>query len=90
MNEDWKNDPKLQGMDRTKLDMLQQLASQGIGKSPTDLLPFVLSAASKGRKAGMNFSSEEVSTIIEVLKSGKSPAETAKIDRMISMLRMMR
>lgn len=90
MNEDWKNDPKLRGMDMEKLDMLQQLASQGIGKSPTDLLPFVLFAASKGKKAGMNFSPEEVSTIIEVLKSGKSPSETAKIDRMIKMLRMMK
>ena len=50
MNEDWKNDPKLQGMDRTKLDMLQQLASQGIGKSPTDLLPLCCPLLPKGGK----------------------------------------
>lgn len=90
MNEDWKNDPKLAGMDKSKLELLQKFASQGMGKSPADLLPFVLSAASQSKKSGMNFSSDEVSTIIEVLKTGKSKEEIARIDKMISMLRMMR
>ena len=29
MNDDWRNNPKLAGMDRSKLDMLQNLASPG-------------------------------------------------------------
>lgn len=90
MNEDWKNDPRLAGMDMSKLELLQRLAGQGMGKNPAELLPFVLSAASQSKKAGMNFNSDEVSTIIEVLKAGKSPEETARIDKMIHMLRMMR
>ena len=32
MNDDWRNNPKLAGMDRSKLDMLQNLASQGSSK----------------------------------------------------------
>ena len=40
MNDDWKNDPKLKEIDKTKLDMLQNLAEKGNGKSVSDMMPF--------------------------------------------------
>ena len=67
MSDDWKNNPRLSGMDPQKLSMLQGLADQGLGK---------------------NFSSDEISTIIEVLKMGKSPAEAAKLDRIVNLMKM--
>lgn len=90
MDEAWKSNPKLAGMDKGKLDMLQSLAEQGAGKGPNDLLPFLMSAMTQTRNSGMKFSQDEISVIIEVLKMGKSPEEVAKIDRMISLMRMMR
>ena len=71
MSDDWKNNPRLSGMDPQKLSMLQGLADQGLGKNPSELLPFIMGAASKGKNAGLNFSSDEISTIIEVLKMGQ-------------------
>lgn len=88
MSDDWKNNPKLAGMDPQKLSMLQGLADQGLGKSPSELLPFIMGAASQGKNAGLNFSSNEISTIIEVLKMGKSPAEVAKLDRIVNLMKM--
>ena len=41
MNDDWRNNPKLAGMDRSKLDMLQNLASQGSSKGANEMLPFL-------------------------------------------------
>ena len=38
MNDDWRNNPKLAGMDRSKLDMLQNLASQGSSKGANEVL----------------------------------------------------
>ena len=38
MNDDWKNDPKLKEIDKTKLDMLQNLAEKGNGKSVSDMI----------------------------------------------------
>ena len=73
MDDNWQDNPKLAGIDKNKLDMLQQMARQGAGKSPSDLLPFIMNAASQGRNAGLNFNSNEINTIIEVLKMGKSP-----------------
>ena len=90
MNEDWKSNPRLQGMDKNKLNMLQDLAEQGIGKSPSDMLPFLMNAASQGKNSGLNFSSNEISAILEVMKMGKSPQEVAKMDRIVNLMRMMR
>ena len=67
MNEDWKENPELKNMDKSKLDMLQQLADQGVGKNPSDMLPFLMEAASRGKKNGLNFSQPEISAILEKL-----------------------
>lgn len=88
MDQDWKNNPKLAGLDQNKLRMLQNLADQGSQKSASDMLPFLLNAANQGKNNGLRFSSEEVSLILEVLKMGKSPEETAKLDRIVNMMRM--
>ncbi len=90
MNEDWKNNPRLSGIDPEKLSMLQGLAQQGTGKSPSDLLPFLMQAASQGKNTGLRFNDEEISAILEVIKAGKSPAEAAKIDRIVSMMKMIK
>lgn len=90
MDQDWKDNPKLAGLDKSKLDMLQNLADQGSQKSASDMLPFLLSAANQGKNNGLRFSSDEISLILEVLKMGKSPEEAAKLDRIVNMMRMIR
>mgnify|MGYP000190519531 FL=1 len=54
------------------------------------MLPFLMDAASRGKGNGLNFSSNEISAVLEVLKMGKSPQEAAKIDRIVSLMRMIR
>ena len=73
-NEDWKKDPKLEDIDAAKLDML----------------PFLMSAAASGKKNGLNFSQNEISAVLEVMKTGKSPQEIAKIDKIVNLMRMIR
>lgn len=90
LEENWQDNPKLAGMDRSKLDMLQQMTQQGAGKSPSDLLPFIMNAAAKGKSAGLRFNPNEINTIIEVLKMGKSPQERAKLDQVVNLMKMMR
>ncbi len=90
MDTSWQNNPKLADMDKSKLEMLQNLAEQGTGKNASDMLPFLMSAATQGKNSGLRFSSEEISTVLEVLKIGKSPQEAAKLDRIVSLMRMIR
>ena len=86
MDDNWQDNPKLAGIDKNKLDMLQQMARQGAGKSPSDLLPFIMNAASQGRNAGLNFNN----TISEIVKMGKSPRERAKLDKVLNLMKMMK
>ena len=90
MDQNWKDNPKLSQVDRGKLDMLSQLAMQGAGKSPSQMLPYIMSAAARGKQAGMNFSDNEIDTIIQVLKIGKSPEETRKLDQVIQLMKMIK
>lgn len=90
MDNDWKRNPKLQDFDKSKLEMLQSLAEQGQGKSAADMLPFLMGAAANGKQKGLNFSKEEISVILDVLKAGKSPGEAAKLDRIVTLMNMIR
>ena len=73
MSQDWMNDPRLNGVDKSKLALLQSLADQGGQKNPSELIPFLMAAASQGKSQGVNFNSAEMELIIEVLKQGQSP-----------------
>ena len=88
MSDDWRNNPRLAGMDQSKLDMLQNLAQQGCTKGINDMLPFLMGAAAQGKKGGLKFNANEISTIIEVLKMGKSPEEIQRLDRIVNLMKM--
>lgn len=44
-NNDWMNNPALKDIDKSKLEMFMALADQSSGKSPKELLPFLLASA---------------------------------------------
>ena len=87
-NTSWTKDPSLAGLDPAKLAMLNSFAQQGAGKNPQDLLQLLMAAASQSRAKGTRFSREEMDAIIQVLKAGKSPEETARMDKIIQMMKM--
>ena len=87
-NTSWTKDPSLAGLDPAKLAMLNSFAQQGAGKNPQELLPLLMAAASQSRAKGTRFSREEMDAIIQVLKAGKSSEETARMDKIIQMMKM--
>lgn len=86
----WMNNPALKNIDAAKLQILMTLANQGKGKSQKELLPFLMTAASQARSSGNSFTNDETNLILEVLKQGKSPEETAKIEQMVSLVQKMK
>lgn len=90
MDFDWMKNPSLAGIDPAKLAMLQSLAAQGNEKSQSEMLPFLMAAASSAQKEGKQFSPDEMALIVEVLKSGKSPEEAAQMDKMLNLMKMLR
>ena len=45
--------------------------------------------SSKGKSKGMQFTSQEIERIIQVLKVGKSPEEVQRMERIIQMMKLM-
>lgn len=85
MYSEWKKDPSLSGIDPVKLELLQSLAEKGLQKNPSELMMFLLQAAN-AQQPSMKFTPEEITKIISVLKTGKTPSEIARIDRMIQLM----
>lgn len=92
MDDSWMNNPSLQGIDKNKLEMLSQFASQGQAqtKSQADLMPFLMMAANSSKEKGMQFTGNEMDMIIEVLKMGKSQQEIAQIEKMLMLMKFMK
>ncbi len=83
------NHPGLKGIDPAKLMSVMQLYNQAGNKSPSELLPFLLSSVGNMQKSGMSFTPDEFRLIFDVLKQGKSPEELARMNQMIQMFHMM-
>ena len=83
------NNPKLNGIDPAKLQMLMALANQGKGKGMNEMMPFMMAAMSQAQNSGMSFNNSEMDLIIEALKMGKSPEEQKQIDYVKNMASMM-
>lgn len=89
MAENWMKDPTLAGIDPAKMALLQSFIQQGGGKNQNELVSVLMAAANSSKARGLQFTSEEMSMIIQVLKAGKSPKEIAKMDKMLSLMKMM-
>lgn len=85
MNE-WMNHPLLKDMDPIKLELIRRAAAQTAGKSGKDMVPIMMALITSARKKNIQFTTEEINLILELLKEGKSAEEQAQIDRTIQMI----
>lgn len=86
---DWINDPRLHNMDPLKIELMKTAASQTAGKSGNALVPILMALITNANKKGIQFSQDEVSLVLELMKEGKSKQEQAQIDKMIQMVTTM-
>jgi hypothetical protein len=82
--------PALKNIDPARLQMLSSLASQAQSKNKNELLPFLMAAASQAGSSQLSFGPDEIDTIIQVLKIGKSPQEIQQMDRLCTLVRQFR
>jgi hypothetical protein len=86
----WMSHPALKNIDPARLQLLSSLASEAQGKNKNELLPFLMAAASQTGSGQLSFGSDEIDTIIQVLKIGKSQEEIQQIDRLCTLFRQFR
>ena len=85
MNE-WINNPLLKDIDPVKLNLIQKAASQVSGKSGKELAPIMMALITSANRQKIQFTQEEITLILEILKEGKSKEEQEQIDRTIQMV----
>lgn len=87
MNDNWRQDPRLKGMDERKLRYLSELADKA-GKTPKDkLMPLLLSMASGNN--GMTFNDQETDLIVSILTAGMNPAQKKQVETLRTLSRKM-
>ena len=80
MNQDWKNNPQLNGIDPKKMNMLLELLTQAQGKKTEELIPFFLASTQKANSMGVSFDENETDLILNVLKANMSEEERQRVD----------
>ena len=68
--EEWMNNPAMKNIDPAKLELIR---------------PVMLALITSANKQGIQFTPDEVTLILEILKQGKSKEEQEQIDRTVQM-----
>ena len=82
MNE-WMNNPLFENLDPVKRELIQMVAEKTAGKSGSAMATAMMSLVTSANKKGIQFTPEEMTLILDMLKDGKSPQEKAKIDQTV-------
>ena len=85
MNE-WMNNPAMQNMDPIKMELIRTAAAQTQGKSGKALAPIMMALITNANKKGIQFTPDEFSLVLSVLKDGKSKEEQDQIENMVRMV----
>ena len=83
--EEWMNNPAMKNIDPAKLELIRMAASKTSGKTGKELAPVMLALITSANKQGIQFTPDEVTLILEILKQGKSKEEQEQIGRTVQM-----
>lgn len=85
MNE-WLNNPAMKNIDPVKLELIKAAAKQTEGKTGKSLAPIMMALITNANKKGIQFTPDEISLIVSIVKEGKPKEEQAQIENMINMV----
>lgn len=85
MNE-WMNHPAMENLDPIKLELIRTAAAQTQGKSGKSLAPIMMALITNANKRGIQFTPDEFSLILSILKEGKTKEEQDQIENMVKMV----
>ena len=85
-SKDWKQDPRLKGMNQNQLTILMDFATQMQHAPDSQKLSTFLSLRQKLSKSGITFSPPERELLISILMESLSPDERSKVQMMQTLL----
>lgn len=85
MEQQFKNDPRLQGIEPEKLALLETLVGEAQGTSPSQLLPFLLRMTKQN--PNVSFNDSETEQILSILTAHMNPAQKKQVETIRSLSR---
>ncbi|MGL5437373.1 MAG: hypothetical protein ACRDBO_18665 [Lachnospiraceae bacterium] len=86
---DWKQDPRLNQMNKEKLDYLTDMVSQIQTMKKDQLMTAFAAMQMDSMKKGMNFTSEETDLLASVITAEMSPAEKKRMESLRTLAKKM-
>ncbi len=80
MEKSWKNDPRLQGMNPQKLDLLISFSNRLANMPKAQLLGAFVDFNLEAQKKGLHFSDQETELIAEILTENLPEGDRKKLD----------
>lgn len=88
MNNQWMDNPALNGISDEKLEILNKILSGSSGMDPKQMLTYFIRESNNASKNGITFTNEETDAILSVLKTRMKPEDVQKIDMLKKMVAM--
>ncbi len=82
---DFFSTPEFQKLHPVKKQIIQELASDRESMSPETMLSKVMTINKELSKRNLNFSKEESSLLIQILKQSMSPSDQQKVDLLMGL-----
>lgn len=80
----WMNDPALEGIDKSKLAFLEQLVIKSSTMTQKEMLPFLMSLSKLSRENNISFDKNEIQLIYSVIQKYSTPDDIAKMQKLSS------
>lgn len=90
MNNNIFKNPAFSNLSPEKLQFLMEFQNMQKPSSMKDAAPFFMQSMKQAQNKGIQFSNEESSLLIEILKQNMSPEEQKKADMIMRMMQMRR
>lgn len=84
-SDNWKQDPRLKGMDPEKLDFLTKLAEEAGQSTPEGLLPLLLRVTQNRQHT--DFTDQETDLLLSILTANLTPAQKKQVETLRTLSR---
>lgn len=84
------NDPRIRDINPKKMAIINEFYKKSHGLTGEEMLPLFLATTKTARDLGISFTNEEITILIDIIKSGMNAKEASKIDTILNLTRLLK
>lgn len=84
------NDPRIRNIEPKKMAIINEFYKKSQGLTGEDMLPLFLATTKTARDLGISFTNDEITILIDIIKTGMNEKEAGKIDTILGLTRLLK